>query len=146
MNQEYKKILQAINEINRALPVMVSEMGNIALNQTLKTFRDQGYTDETLVKWASRKRNDKKAGRGILIGQGSGTTGLRGSYRKVRRSALSISIVNDKVYSGVHNEGLMAGRGRGFKMKERRMIGDSAIMRRLIGKSIGNRIGKIFTQ
>lgn len=146
MNQEHKKILQAISELNLALPVMVLDMGNIALNQTLKTFRDQGYTDETLVKWANRKRNDKKAGRGILIGQGSGTSGLRGSYRKVSRSALSISIVNDKVYSGVHNEGLKAGRGRGFIMPERRMIGDSAVLRRLIGRSIGNRLGKIFTE
>ena len=146
MNNEHKKILQAISELNRSLPDMVTEMGIIGLNFTLQSFRDQGFTDTGLVKWAPRKRNDKKSGRGILIGQGSGNTGLLGSYRKVKRSSISISIVNDKVYSGVHNEGLKAGRGRGFIMNERRMIGKSDKLDRLIGRSIGNKLGKIFTQ
>ena len=170
---EHRKISQALKEFESKLNLMVMDMGNIALNQTLKTFRDQGYTDELFQPWKRRKNKDSKRGRGFrwerlagdddregkkfkvkttdvrsvknratLIKSGD----LRKSIRKKKRSMLSISIFSDLPYSGVHNEGLMAGRGRGFKMKERRMIGDSAIMRRLIGKSIGNRISKIFTQ
>lgn len=142
---EHKKILQALNQFNSELNNMVVDMGNIAYNQTMESFRNQGYTDETLVKWKQRKRSERGRGvRGVLIGQATGTSGLRASYRKLRRSKLSISIINNKVYSGVHNEGLKAGRGKGFKMPERRMIGDSAIMRRKIESKLNQRIRKIW--
>lgn len=142
---EHKKILQALKEYQSGLNSIVIEMGNIAYNQTMQSFRDQGYTDQTLVKWKQRKRTERGRGsRGILIGLGTGTSGLRASYRKLRRSPLSISIINNKVYSGVHNEGLNAGRGKGFKMPERRMIGDSAVMRTKIEKMINRKIKRIW--
>ena len=144
-HQEHKKLLAALSEFATTTNVIVMEMGNIAYNQTMDNFTKQGYTDETLTKWKDRKYTEKGRGsRGILMGKGTGTSGLKGSYRKVRRSALAISIVNNKVYSSVHNEGLRAGRGRGFIMPERKMIGDSALMRRNIYKMINTNIRKIW--
>lgn len=142
---EHKKLLTALKEFEGQINTTVLEMGNIAYNQTMKNFRDQGYTDETLQKWKGRKYTEKGRGhRGILMGLATGQSGLKASYRKIRRSALAISIVNNKVYSGVHNEGLRAGRGRGFKMPERRMIGDSSVMRRNIIKMINRNIRKVW--
>ena len=142
---ESKKIFLALKEFEADITNMVTEMGNIAYNMTLETFRNQGFTDNALQRWEPRKRTERGRGqRGILIGLGTGTVGLRGSYRKVRRGLLTISIINNKVYSGVHNEGLRAGRGTGFKMPERRMIGDSAVMRKNIERKINFRIKKIW--
>ena len=142
---ESKKIFLALKEFEADITNMVTEMGNIAYNMTLETFRNQGFTDNTLQRWEPRKRTERGRGqRGILIGLGTGTAGLRGSYRKVRRGLLTISIINNKVYSGVHNEGLRAGRGTGFIMPERRMIGDSAVMNKKIRNKLNFRIKKIW--
>ena len=142
---ESKKVFMALKEFEADLSNMVNEMGNIAYNMTIDSFSKQGYTDKALIRWEPRKRTERGRGsRGILIGLGTGTAGLRGSYRKVKRGLLSISIINNKVYSGVHNEGLMAGRGTGFKMPERRMIGDSQVMRTKIEKKINFRIKRIW--
>lgn len=145
INNEAKKISQALKEFEADVTNMVTEMGNIAYNMTLETFRNQGFTDNTLQRWEPRKRTERGRGqRGILIGLGTGTAGLRGSYRKVRRGLLTISIINNKVYSGVHNEGLRAGRGSGFIMPERRMIGDSAVMNKKIRNKLNFRIKRIW--
>ena len=141
---EARKLMLALNEFKGEISNMVADMGNIAYNQTMQSFRDQGFTDENLIKWAARKKADKKGGRGILIGTATGQSGMRASYRKVRLGSFSIAIRNDKVYSGVHNEGLMSGRGRGFKMKERRMIGNSGVMNRKIASKLNIRIRKIW--
>ena len=142
---EAKKVFMALKEFETDITNMVTDMGNIAYNHTMESFRNQGYTDNTLQRWQSRKRNERGRGqRGLLIGLGTGTSGLRGSYRKVRRGLLTISITNSKVYSGVHNEGLMAGRGSGFKMPERRMIGDSEKKKKNIEKKLNFRIRKIW--
>lgn len=143
---EHRKVLQALKEFESSIQDMVTDMGNTALNHTLESFRNQGFTDEGLVKWKPRKRNrdGRDEGRGILIGRGSGTTGLRGSYRKIQRGRWAVSIVNSKKYAAVHNEGLRAGRGTGFKMPERRMIGNSATMNRKIIHKINQRIKRIY--
>lgn len=143
---EHKKVLQGLMEFESQITNMVTDMGNVAYNHTMQSFRNQGFTDENLERWKPRKRNKDKrdSNRWLLIGRGSGTSGLRGSYRKVRRSLLSISIFNDKVYASVHNEGLRAGRGRGFKMPKRQMIGHSAVMSKRIETRINTRIKRIY--
>lgn len=43
-------------------------------------------------------------------------------------------------YSAVHNEGLRAGRGKGFLMPERRFIGDSTAVRKIITDIINKHV------
>lgn len=145
MNKEHLKILKALSEFKAAESDIVREMGNIALNKTLKSFRKQGFEDTSLQGWQPRKRTERGRGsRGILIGFKSGNTGMRNSFSLMKLSQRSIELRNSKVYSGVHNEGLRAGRGTGFKMPERRMMGKSHILDKRISKMIGLKILKIW--
>jgi phage gpG-like protein len=46
-------------------------------------------------------------------------------------------------YARVHNEGLRAGRGRGFQMPRRQFIGESKELTKKVEDIIENEIGRI---
>ena len=86
-----------------------------------------------------------KQGRGILIGKGTGT--LRRSLRRLKTSRYSGIIYvtgNATKYAKVHNDGLRAGRGRGFIMPKRQFIGDSYNMFQKIDRKVRQRLDRIF--
>lgn len=85
-----------------------------------------------------------KQGRGILIGKGTGN--LRRSIRKMRTgkyTGLIFITGNANKYAKVHNDGLRAGRGRGFKMPQRKFIGDSYNMFQKIDRKVRQRLGQV---
>lgn len=141
---EARKIAQAIKEFDSIIPLMVNDMGQIALNHFTKSFRDQGFTDESLQSWKPRKRvrgrND--AGRAILV--------KSGALRKLRKRNVgkykTMILPNEaaREYASVHNNGEMSGRGRGFKMPKRQFIGYSGKMDRKIKSKLNTRIKRIF--
>ena len=117
-------------------------------------FKKQGFDDKNVEKWKPRKgeivggiamvSKRSKGSRGILIGKGRGV--LRNSIQvgKISKTKLSVSIKTDLDYAAVHNFGLRAGRGKGFKMEQRQFIGDSYNLNEKVKKIIVNKLDKVF--
>lgn len=155
MNNQFKKIDLDLKRFQSKVPKMVSEMGGIALSHFTKSFINQGFTDEHLVKWKPRKRTRYKTRsgktvddttRGILIGKG--TANLM-KLRRVSVNRHTVDIRNNQVtskYARVHNEGLRAGRGKGFQMPKRQFVGYSGVMNRKIIEMINNIVKQVFNE
>ena len=150
---EHRKLLNDLKRFEAKVPQMVAEMGGIALNHFIGSFRNQGFTDETLDKWKPRKRTRYRTRsgnvvddttRGILIGKGSGT--MR-KLRKVKANRYTVFIKSNEAsnrYARVHNEGLRSGRGNGFKMPKRQFVGYSRVMNARIEKKITQIIKTVY--
>lgn len=135
---------------------VISELvGNEAVNFFQDNFKRQGFLDGSLKAWKPRKGEKKrtkgtkkkdKEGRNILVSTGQ----LRSSIKKVVTSKKKIVIRSEMAtpfnYSGVHNYGLRAGRGAGFKMPQRKFIGKSKTLDRDIIKLINLRLRKAFNK
>lgn len=133
---EARKIKQAGDEFKKMLDDMVTEMGNDAVNHFKDSFTNQGFQDETIEKWAPRKRADRKRpGRGILIDSGK----LRRSpvWRKSGRYSAKIS--SNLPYAKRHDEGLDG-------MPRRQFVGYSGKLNKRLIKKFDTRIKRIFKQ
>lgn len=116
-------------------------IGNIAINEAKDNFKRQGFMDRTVKSWKPRKKPDP--GRAILVKSGT----LRRSIRRINVSNKRVTIgVKGKaaVYGGVHNHGLRAGRGKGFKMPKRQFLGESHTTNKKIVNLIKKKIKKGF--
>jgi phage gpG-like protein len=131
------KLIQDSKELQQALKDSVTIMGVEAINHFTKSFRNQGFEDVTVQRWQPRKRNTDP-GRGILIGKG--TAILRKSLIKRNIGRYAVMITSPLDYANVHNEGLRAGRGKGFKMPKRQFVGDSQKLMNKIERMIDRRI------
>jgi phage gpG-like protein len=78
-------------------------IGNEARNHFVANFKKQGFDDKSVEKWTPRKKNDKRAGRNILVKSGD----LRRSIqvRGYSKTKLSIIIATDLKYAKIHNFG-----------------------------------------
>ena len=123
--------LKAFEELKKTLPV---KLGASSVNFFKQSFRGSqaGFIDQGLQKWKEVKRRTpgtkaykyaKKSSRtrGILVKSGE----LRNSIAVKSTSFERTLIATDKKYAQVHNEGLKAGRGKGFTMPKRKFMGDS---------------------
>lgn len=121
-----------------------------ALNFILHNFRQQGFTDKGLEKWKKRKVPDSSnkrksakkakksdAGRAILVGNNNRTQGghLKDSFTGSSYPG-GATIASDKPYAAVHNFGGSAGRGSGFEMPQRQMIGESEYLEKKISDKL----------
>jgi phage gpG-like protein len=152
MFNEHKKILAQLRRFEAKVPKMVSEMGGIALNHFTRSFTNQGFTDNSLQKWKPRERTRYKTRsgksvddttRGILIGKG---TAQLMKLSRVNIGRYAVAIRNNAAtsrYARVHNEGLRAGRGKGFQMPKRQFVGFSGVMNRKIIAMINKEMGQI---
>ena len=81
-------------------------------------------------------KKKRRQGRSILVDKGF----LRRSWAGDSKSAAeAVYFTSHLPYADVHNEGGKAGRGTGFTMPERKMIGDSTALQQRIYKE-ANRI------
>jgi phage gpG-like protein len=127
--------LKAFQQVKAKLPLIV---GNIALNHFLESFDKGGFTDSGFQKWKARKREDR--GRAILVKTGA----LRDALVIKGRPNFNRIVIGDYVpYAAVHNDGLRAGRGKGFQMPKRQFVGDSKVMNRTAIRAIINQINKV---
>lgn len=139
---EARKIAQAIRQFDAIIPVMVNDMGQIALNHFTKSFRDGGFTDTALEPWQPRKRTRGNEGRAILV--------KTGNLRKLRKQNIGkykariLPSAAARAYASVHNNGERSGRGRGFKMPKRQFMGHSVVMDKKIKRKLNFRIKGIF--
>ena len=133
---EFQKFAQAFRKEQINLPKI---LGNIALVHFRKSFRDEGFTDETLSKWVPRKHQNKadrrtKRRRALLVDSGNLRKSLRvksANFRSIRVGSYGIP------YAERHNKGLGG-------MPKRQFIGRSAMLRRKMEDRIGREIRKVF--
>lgn len=141
---EHKKILKDIQAFKPQLEKVVDAMGILAANHFTTSFRNQGFTDESLQRWQPRKRTERSrmGNRAILVKSGR----LRRSIRSKRFGFLAVKIYTDVPYASVHNNGERSGRGRGFKMPKRQFIGYSGVLNRKIISKLDVTIKRIFNK
>lgn len=127
-----------IKEIQKKRAILPKLIGNIAKNHFLKAFEDEGFTDNTLDPWKSRKTRDKSDRarpndrRAILVKRGHLRRSIRvGSARFDRIEVGSYGVV----YAARHNRGLAG-------MPKRQFIGSSRVMSTKIRAKIRTEILK----
>lgn len=141
---EHKKILKDIQAFKPQLEKVVDAMGVLAANHFTTSFRNQGFTDESLERWQPGKRTERSrlGNRAVLVKSGR----LRRSIRTKRFGLLAVKILTDVPYASVHNNGERSGRGRGFKMPKRQFIGYSGVLNRKIISKLDVTIKRIFNK
>jgi len=119
LSRAIKDDARAVVKLFRGFMVKV---GNIAINEAKDNFRREGFMDRSVKRWKPRKKPDP--GRAILVKSSM----LKKSIRRISVSSKRVTVGSKgkaAVYAGVHNYGLKAGRGKGFKMEQRQFLGPS---------------------
>ena len=126
--------------VSRVLPVKV---GVLAEGQFKDNFLKGGFVNNGLQKWKPAKRQlsgkkDTKTKNKTLVASGL-------LYKSIGHvtGAARVVVQNKVPYAAVHNEGLRAGRGRGFQMPRRQFIGDSRELNEKVEKTIDTELRKI---
>jgi phage gpG-like protein len=120
-----------------ALKKLPKKLATEAVEHFDKSFEDQGFDDNGIVKWQKRKVNTSKNGkqenasRGILMLTG----GLRRSI-KSKVQGNQIAVYSDSPYAAIHNDGLLMKNGK--PMPKRQFIGKSANLNTKLIKIINN--------
>jgi len=135
---EFAKLIeQKASEIrelhDRTLPI---KGGAMAKAHFQDNFRKGGFVNDGLQRWKPKK---KPNGYKELL---SGKNHLFSSIQSVPAEG-EVRIVNTLPYAAVHNEGLQAGRGKGFTMPKRQFIGESKELNEKIEKLIDTELSKI---
>jgi phage gpG-like protein len=135
----------------KALENAMVEVGNTAKNFFVENFRKQGFDDKVVSKWKPRKRSTYRTKSGRVVNDTNRailvkTGDLRRSIIRnpENRQALSVKISTDLIYAKVHNDGLRAGRGKGFIMPKRQFIGESYNLNEKIKGVLVKRLDKVF--
>lgn len=121
---------------------MVDVMGVESNKFFVNSFRQQGFTDTTLEKWKPRKRTERSmsGSRAILVKSGN----LRRSIKWRKYGKNAVINYSNLPYAKVHNDGLRAGRGKGFKMPKRQFVGYSKVMNKKIVEKINKIIRRTY--
>lgn len=153
MANEARKLQMAQVKLQKSLNNFVVEMGTDAKNHFVRSFRNQGFEDKSIVKWKPRRgeiigsgiakvRRKDKSSRAILVKTGD----LRRSIRVINKSYRSITLGSDLPYAQIHNDGLN-GRAFGkyaFKMPKRQFIGHSTKLINHLRSKLDKRIVNVF--
>lgn len=92
-----------------------------------KSFEQEQFQDGTSPKWKGRK-NDKEGGkartdrRALLVDTGKLISAIEAEVRGRDTVAIVVTDPDANKYAAVHNEGLKAGKGAGFKMPKRQFM------------------------
>lgn len=137
----------AIKELEKRKSDLPKTVANTAVNFYVNNFNKAEWEG---VKWKEVKRREKggdnsDAKRGILKGK---TRSLYLALKKSVRSAnwKGVRFGIDLSYAAVHNEGLKAGRGKGFIMPKRKFIGNNMLLNKKLDKLIFTSIKSIFAK
>jgi phage gpG-like protein len=118
---------QFFKAIQANLPQIKSKVLDVieveAENFVLENFQKGQFQDAVPRVWKARKVEDSPA-YAPLVKSGD----LKASATTARRSGDNVMFVMNQPYAQVHNEGLMSGRGSGFRMPKRQFIGNSEIL------------------
>lgn len=136
-----------MTRFTKALETIRNQAGVLAVNHFKKSFVKGGFEDKTFEQWKIPKRKlgkkakeTRKGTRATLVKSGT----LKRSIRVTKSSGYDISIGSDLPYAAVHNDGLKAGRGKGFIMPQRQFMGDSAQLEDQISRMAEKELLKAF--
>jgi phage gpG-like protein len=130
MERDFQRFLDASQEEVKSAVAKIATIVKVEGLQFISdNFVNQGFeaSSGSYKKWQQRKftknkKLQKRAGRSILVDSGN----LRRAWDSESRvSGPKVVFSNSMPYAQVHNEGGHAGRGAGFEMPQRQMIGDS---------------------
>ena len=144
--EEFIKIVEKkafeIKELHdRQLPI---KAGVIAEAHFKDNFNKSGFVNGGLQKWLPSKRlssTSKKADKNnkTLL---SAHNHLQNNTKHVPGIG-EVRIINATPYAAVHNEGLRAGRGKGFTMPKRQFIGESKELNEKIETLVETELTKV---
>jgi phage gpG-like protein len=129
------------NKINNA--VLGQNMDELTRRAAVKAvefykmnFRKQAFVNNGEHPWQELKKRKQDKKKGVPINHKilTGTGDLARSIKFKSLGGGQALIYSEKVYANVHNEGLRAGRGKGFVMPKRQFVGDSKELRDEIDK------------
>lgn len=123
----FKKLQSQIPQLEREIAQTVILVEAEKLHA--ENFKKEGFTDKTFQKWQPRKKPDKKGEKRALLVK---TSALKRNATKGQVVGNHVDFVFPLEYMKVHNEGLQAGRGKGFKMPKRQFVGESAELEKRI--------------
>lgn len=151
MANEARKIQMAQIKLQKSLNDFVTIMGTDAKNHFVKSFRNQGFEDETIQKWQPRKRKSYRTRNGRVVDDTNRailvkTGDLRRSIRVISRSYRTIVLGSDLPYAQIHNDGLngLAYGKHPFKMPKRQFIGHSKKLIDKLRDKLDKRIVNVF--
>lgn len=143
--EEFKRRIQErAHELKRAMQRTIPvKVGREAKDHFQDNFLKGGFVNNGLHPWPRSKRQGKAKG-----SKGSYKTLLSGrnhlfSAIGYRVEPGKVTLSNNVPYARVHNEGLRAGRGKGFTMPRRQFMGESHELTQKIRKTIETEIGRI---
>lgn len=146
-------MMRSLRTAEQQLTVLIPKVAAIVKIEGLKfigeNFAKQGFQKGGggVSAWQKRKipkslkKQNQDAGRAILVKRGhlrrrwDSDTNVQGS---------KVVFQNNMPYAEVHNEGGKAGRGSGFQMPQRQMIGDSSVLDSMVERKVTDVMDKIF--
>lgn len=147
-----QEFIEKINRLHNFIQNDAARIvGKEAVDHYKQSFQNEAFSDKSKgdEPWKEVKRrikprmkNRAAARRKILTGD----TGELADSITYSVSGRYITIKSDKAYAGVHNKGLKAGRGTGFKMPKRQFIGRSALLINRTNKILKRRMSNILNR
>lgn len=120
---------QLVRLMQRELPVKAGAMARAHFRQN---FQKGGFVDDTLKPWKPSKRiGTAKGAEGRYKTLMSSRNHLYNSIN-YKTAPYRATVYTNVHYADVHNEGLRAGRGKGFQMPKRSFIGPSKALDRKV--------------
>ena len=117
----FDKIIKNLEKVKSDVP---KRLGAATVNYFVGSFTKQGFDGKP---WQPVKRQGKTGSRrnrsAILVQSGKLRREVSNSLRRANFNSIDIRV--SLPYAKVHNEGLRAGRGRGFIMPKRQFIGQA---------------------
>jgi phage gpG-like protein len=138
--------LNKLAEIKARLPQFIKDLPRIAKVEGLQfiadNFKKQGFEKSTgnYEQWQPKKKGSKPT----LIGEKRGGAMRRSWEAATLATSTQTQFTSQLPYTGVHNEGLKAGRPPGFTMPQRQMIGDSEALEGRISAKFDKMADEIF--
>lgn len=102
-NRNVNELDELIEKFKQGRVRIIQGAAGKALTFFKNSFRNQGFTDQTLEKWKERSGGVRNNGRGVLMDRGVLRRGLK-IFRADGRGAL-IGIDESIKYADIHNEG-----------------------------------------
>lgn len=152
--KDWRDFINDVRVVESQLRALIPKVAGVVRVEGLKfiadNFSKQGFQkgNGSVSAWQKRKTPNKKKkqmqdqGRAILTHKGH----LRRRWDSDTHTANNLVVFqNNMPYAEVHNEGGKAGRGSGFQMPQRKMIGESPVLDQAIEKKVTNIMDKLFT-
>jgi phage gpG-like protein len=124
----FRRKINVLKKANSRLPRIIAVTSKEFFRDS---FRNQGFTNRTLVRWQERKPNPRNRGRAILV-----QSGRLSKLRILRSDWRIIEIGTLLPYGKYHNQGI----GR---MPRRKFIGRSVTLNKQIRKIIHQEYNKV---